>query len=87
MYRTVPFILTVYGLVVLWYLAEGNAEEDVERARRRAPWYRKKQEPSFGDMLGALRRHQRAERGFSDPSSHQGSSKLIADLEDLLCAA
>jgi hypothetical protein len=86
-YRTVPLILTVYGLVVLWYLANGNVSEDVERSRRRAPWYRHKHEPSFGDMLGALRRHLWAERGFSDPSSHQGSLKLVADLEDLLCAA
>jgi hypothetical protein len=86
-YRTVPFVLTIYGLVVLWYLANGCVEEDVKRARLRAPWYRHKSEPSFGDMLGALRRHLWAERGFSDPSSHQGSSKLIADLEDLLCAS
>lgn len=86
-YRTVPFVLTIYGLVVLWYLANGCAEEDVKRARLRAPWYRHKSEPSFGDMLGALRRHLWAERCFSDPSSHQGASKLNAELVDRLSAA
>ena len=86
-YRTVPFVLTIYGLVVLWYLANGCVEEDVERAHLRAPWYRHKSEPSFGDMLGGLRRRLWAERSFSEPNGHQGSSKLIADLEDLLSVA
>jgi hypothetical protein len=72
---------------VLWYLANGCVEEDVERAHLRAPWYRHKSEPSFGDMLGGLRRHLWAERSFSEPNSHQGSSKLVADLEDLLSVA
>ena len=48
--RTVPFILTVYAIVVLWYLEHGNAQEDVKLARRLAPWYRHKTEPSFGDL-------------------------------------
>jgi len=84
--RTVPFILTVYALVVLWYFGNGSAREDVERARRRAPWYREKTEPSFSDMLAALRRHLWAERNFSEPSNEQGSSKINAALLEWLCA-
>ncbi len=85
--RTVPFILTIYAVVVLWYLAYGTAQDDVERARRRAPWYRDKSEPSFADMLAALRRHLWAERNFSAPSNKQGSSKINAALLDWVCAA
>jgi len=48
--RTVPFILTLYGLVVLWYFGNGSAREDVNRARRLSPWYREKSEPSFGGV-------------------------------------
>jgi hypothetical protein len=85
--RTVPFVLTTYALVVLWYLANGNPRGDVERARRRAPWYRDKTEPSFGDMLAALRRRLWAERNFRNPSAGQGASKFDAVLMEWLCAA
>jgi len=44
--RTVPFILTMYTLIVLWYLDHDTAEQDVERVRRRAPWNRRKKHPS-----------------------------------------
>jgi len=85
--RTVPFILTIYALVVLWYFGNGSAREDVERARRLSPWYREKTEPSFSDMLAALRRQLWAERNFSAPSYEQGSSKINAALLEWLCAA
>ena len=87
MERTVPFILTTYALVVLWYLANGNPRGDVARARRRAPWYRDKTEPSFGDMLAALRRCLWAERNFEDPSAGQGAPKKGAAHWEWSCAA
>jgi hypothetical protein len=85
--RTVPFILTTYAIVVLWYLAKGNPMADVERARQRAPWYRDKTEPSFGDMLAALRRRLWAEPNFSDPSAERGAKKIDTALIEWLCAA
>jgi hypothetical protein len=88
--RTVPFILTVYALVVLWYLANGSPAEDVDRARLRAPWYTKKSTPSFADMLASLRRHLWAEQNFLDPATHAGSEKfntLSEYLKDLLNVA
>jgi len=85
--RTVPFILTVYALVALWYFGNGSAQDDVDRARKRAPWYREKTEPSFGDMLAALRRHLWTERNFSAPSIEQGAIKFDAALLEWLCAA
>jgi hypothetical protein len=85
--RTAPFILTIYALIVLWYLGNGSAQDDVERARRWAPWYRDKTEPSFGDMLAALRRHLWTELNFSAPSNGQGAAKIDTALLDWLCAA
>jgi len=85
--HTVPFVLTIYALVILWYFCNGSAQEDVERARRRAPWYREKTEPSFGDMLAAVRRRLWAERNFSEPSAEQGAAKINAALLDWLSAA
>jgi len=85
--RTVPFILMTYAIVVLWYLVNGDPRSDVERARRRSPWYRDKTEPSFGDMLAALRRRLWAERNFRDPSARKGSLKIEAALMEWLCAA
>ena len=85
--HTVPFILTTYALVVLWYLANGSPKDDVERVRMRAPWFLHKTEPSFGDMLASLRRHIWAARNISETTVHQGSGKIDEALEDLLCAA
>jgi hypothetical protein len=85
--RTVPFVLTVYALVVIWYFNHGCAQDDVGRARRRAPWYRGKREPSFGDMIAALRRHLWAERNFSEPTTELKVAKINAALLEALCAA
>ena len=85
--RTVPFVLTVYALVVLWYFANGVVSEDVERVRRRAPWYLHKTTPSFGDMLAALRRHIWANHNLANPYVEGGAVKNNDALVDLLCAA
>jgi hypothetical protein len=85
--RTVPFVLTIYALVVIWYFSYGCSQEDVKRARRRAPGYREKTEPSFGDMIAALRRHLWTERNFSEPSTELEAEKLNAAILDWMCAA
>jgi hypothetical protein len=54
--RTVPFIFIAHGLIHLWYFQHGSARQDVQAARFLAPWYGHKKEPSFADMLGALRK-------------------------------
>ena len=51
-----PLAGIVYALVVRWYIEHGRPARDVARVRRYAPWYRRKQHPSFADMLAALRR-------------------------------
>jgi hypothetical protein len=60
--RTLPLCLLTYGITIAWYLAHGVPQREVANARSRAPWYRHKRHPSFGDMLGALRRELLAPR-------------------------
>jgi len=49
--RTAPMALVLYALNVLWFHLVGHAH--VEFPHR--PWYRKKSEPSFADILSTLR--------------------------------
>jgi hypothetical protein len=53
--RTVPLVLAVHGIVVLWYMQHGHASRDVRNVRTRAPWRCRKTAPSFADMVAALR--------------------------------
>lgn len=55
--RTVPLVLSLYGIVYAWYFHCGNPSQDVRAARVAAPWYTHKHEPSLLDILAALRRH------------------------------
>src|SRR3954454_2778224 len=50
--RTAPLALMLSSMVVVWFHRAGHAS--VRFPVR--PWYRKKQEPSFADMLTTLRR-------------------------------
>jgi hypothetical protein len=52
--RTAPLALIVYGLVLLWYAGQLPDEHHTGWLAR--PWYRTKTQPSFLDMLTALRR-------------------------------
>jgi hypothetical protein len=60
--RTAPLCFLAYGITVVWYLRHGKPQEDVARAMAEAPWYTHKRQPSFSDMLAALRRHLWASR-------------------------
>lgn len=52
---TVPFVLGIHAIVVIWYLEHDHASSDVATLRSLAPWRRRKEAPSFADMLAALR--------------------------------
>ncbi len=54
--RTWPFGMYVYTIVVLWYALHGHRSGIVAERRIHAPWYLSKADPSFADMLTALRR-------------------------------
>ena len=85
--HTVPLIFCVYGLVIVWYLRHGDAKRDVERARRLSPWYRHKREPSFADMLGAVRRELWAARIMAYPSLRRIRRNIITLIPDWMAAA
>jgi hypothetical protein len=54
--RTWAFGMYVYTIVVLWYALHGHRSGIVAERRIHAPWYLSKADPSFADMLTALRR-------------------------------
>lgn len=54
--RTVPFGLLCQSLAVAWYALNADPAADVDRRRRRAPWYSQKRDPSMLDVLANLRR-------------------------------
>ena len=54
--RTWAFGMYVYTIVVLWYALNGHQSQIVADRRIHAPWYLSKSDPSFTDMLTALRR-------------------------------
>jgi DDE superfamily endonuclease len=54
--RTWAFGMYVYTVVVLWYALHGHRSGIVADRRIHAPWYLSKTDPSFADMLTALRR-------------------------------
>jgi hypothetical protein len=54
--RTWAFGMYVYTIVVIWYAISGHRSQIVADRRIHAPWYLSKTDPSFADMLTALRR-------------------------------
>jgi hypothetical protein len=50
--RTAPMAPVLYSLIVAWFDREGHRY--VQFPNR--PWYRRKEEPSFADILTTLRR-------------------------------
>jgi hypothetical protein len=54
--RTWAFGMYVYTIVVIWYAISGHRSQIVADRRIHAPWYLSKTDPSFTDMLTALRR-------------------------------
>ncbi len=50
--RTAPMAMFLYSLTILWYAGHGHAH--VQFPKR--PWYNRKSQPSFADMLTTLRR-------------------------------
>jgi hypothetical protein len=74
--RTVPFGLTAYTLVILWYARHGNPTADVAAHRLTSPWYTRKTEVSFQDMTDTLRRVIIAAR-FTPTSPRQATNEEI----------
>jgi hypothetical protein len=72
--RTAPMALVLHSLVVLWFECGGQA---CLRFPER-PWYPRKKEPSFGDMLTALRRLSWSEK-LGQLTSRGGRQEKLAE--------
>ncbi len=68
--RTAPMALVLYTLIIAWFHQTGHCSLQFPDR----PWYPKKEEPSFADMLTTLRRQSWAER-FSPVLRKNGVAK------------
>jgi DDE superfamily endonuclease len=78
--RTAPMAMFIYSLVVVWFHRDGH--RSVRFPFR--PWYRKKVEPSFADMLTTLRRLSYDEKGAGLLHDRTRLETWIAQLTELL---
>lgn len=85
--HTLPIGFLAYALVLLWYFQHGNPTQDVALARREAPWYAQKAEPSFADMLVAIRRSIWKQRLSAYPSRGRLPEKIEQHLPNWALAA
>jgi hypothetical protein len=81
--RTAPMAFFLYSLVVVWFHLAGH--EFVRFPDR--PWYRRKQEPSFADLLTTLRRVSYDEKTEPLLSEWCRTKIWIAQLTELLSRA
>jgi hypothetical protein len=81
--RTAPMALILYSLVAVWFHQTGH--HFVRFPLR--PWYTKKREASFADMLTTLRRVSYDEKTEGLPSNQSHLKTWIAQLTELLSRA
>jgi hypothetical protein len=81
--RTAPMAMLLYSLIVSWYCKEGH--EHYRPLQR--PWYPKKPNESFADMLATLRRRSLRETISAWAPTGPGSQKIIRLVEDILALA
>ncbi len=81
--RTAPMALILYSLVVVWFHQAGH------RSLRFPfrPWYRKKEEPSFADLLTTLRRVSYEEKTERLLPQESRLRTWVAQLTELLSRA
>jgi hypothetical protein len=77
--RTAPMALVLHSLVVLWF--EQGGWELLRFPER--PWYTRKREPSFADMLTALRRQSWLEKLAQLSARGNQQEKQVAELAEL----
>jgi hypothetical protein len=81
--RTAPIAMLLYSLIVAWFHTTGHPQ--VQFPER--PWYTRKQEPSFADMLGTLRRLSWEEKFQQLLPQGTPDNKLLAHMIDLATRA
>jgi SRSO17 transposase len=81
--RTAPMALLIYSLVIVWFHQTGHQSVRFPFS----PWYTKKQEPSFADILTTLRRVSYEEKTEGLPPEPSRLKTWIAQLTELLSRA
>lgn len=81
--RTAPMALVLYSLTVAWFHKVGHRH--VQFPDR--PWYKKKREPSFADMLTTLRRLSWQDKIRGVLPQRGRAKKLLAQIADFLSLA
>ena len=81
--RTAPMALIVYSLVIVWFHQTGH--RFVRFPIR--PWYQRKQEPSFADLLTTVRRVSLEEKTRAVLPNQRGIKTWLAQITDLLSRA
>jgi SRSO17 transposase len=81
--RTAPMALILYSLVVVWFHKVGHGRVCFPTR----PWYRKKAEPSFADMLTTLRRVSYDEKTEGLLPRQADLKAWVAQLTELLSRA
>jgi hypothetical protein len=81
--RTAPMALYLYSLAIVWFHQTGHPQ--VRFPER--PWYRRKTQPSFGDILTTLRRLSVEEKTRIPLARHTRLKTIFAQITELLCRA
>jgi len=81
--RTAPMALVLYSLVVLWFHRAGHRQLQFPDR----PWYRRKCEPSFADLLTTLRRASWREKIRTLPWPSRLVEKYLAPIVEFLSLA
>lgn len=78
--RTAPMALVLYSLIVLWFHRVGHRHLQFPDR----PWYRRKREPSFADLLTTLRRESWREKIRTLPLVGRLVEKHLAPIIEFL---
>jgi hypothetical protein len=78
--RTAPVASIIYSLVIVWFHQTGHQSVRIPVS----PWYRKKHEPSFANMLTTLRRVSYEQQIERPPSKRCQLKITIAQLTEFL---
>jgi hypothetical protein len=81
--RTAPFALLLYSLIVVWFHKTGH---QLVRFPNR-PWYSRKEEPSFADLLTTLRRVSLEDKTRTVLPNRSRMKAWLAQITDLLTRA
>ena len=85
--HTMAVALASYNLIVIWYFCHGDHKTDTARVQSEAPWYQHKTNPSFNDMVAAIRRDIWTSRFSANPVFNRVCNKISDLLPHWLLAA